>query len=90
MSQPVYRRAADLIEADVGDELVALDVKAGEYFSFNPIARSVWHRLSTPQSFDDLRGGLLGEYDVSVQQCARDLEQLLDDMVAEGLIEQMP
>jgi hypothetical protein len=35
---PVYRRALTLMEADIGDELVALDATAGNCFGFNQVA----------------------------------------------------
>lgn len=77
------------MDAELGDELVAMDVAAGECFSFNPVATSVWRSLSAPRSFAELRDELVREYDVSTDQCTRELEQLLGDMVDKGLIEQV-
>ena len=51
----MYRRAIDLMEAELGDELVALDPKAGECFGFNGVATSVWRILEEPRSFEQLR-----------------------------------
>ena len=49
-------------------------------------ATSVWRRLAKPASFDQLRGALVGEYDVSEDQCTAELRGLLDDLVERGLI----
>jgi len=86
MSQQSYRRATDLMEANLGDELVALDPKGGECFGFNSVATSVWRELEQPKSFDELREVLLGEYDVDPEQCTRELRELLDDLFAKGLV----
>lgn len=86
MSQQSYRRATDLMEANLGDELVALDPKGGECFGFNSVATSVWRELRQPKSFDQLREVLLGEYDVDPEQCTRELRELLDDLFAKGLV----
>jgi len=86
MSQQSYRRATDLMEANLGDELVALDPKGGECFGFNSVATSVWRELRQPKSFDELREVLLGEYDVDPEQCTRELRELLDDLFAKGLV----
>ena len=86
MSQQSYRRATDLMEANLGDELVALDPKGGECFGFNSVATSVWRELKQPKSFDELREMLLGEYDVDPEQCTRELRELLDDLFAKGLV----
>ena len=48
MSDPVYKRRTELMEAELGDELVGLDPAAGECFGFNSVATSVW-RGRTPQ-----------------------------------------
>lgn len=87
MSTTIYRRTSEFMDAGVGDELVAMDVAAGECFSFNPVATSVWRSLSSPKSFDELRKELLGQYDVTREQCTSELQALLDDMVAKGLVD---
>jgi hypothetical protein len=87
VTNQIYRRAIELLEADIDDELVALEPSKGACFGFNPVAKDVWRRLEQPCSFDDLRLSLLAEYDVGEEQCARELRELLDEMVAKGLIE---
>lgn len=82
-----YRRASELMEAGVGDELVALDPERGTCFGFNTVATSVWRALADPRSFDQLRDRLLEEYSVGADQCSAELQELLDDMEARGLIE---
>jgi len=83
-----YKRAAELMEADIGNELVALEPEAGSCFGFNEVATVVWRRLAEPRSFDELRDGLLADYDVSTEQCSSELQALLDEMKAQGLVEQ--
>ena len=87
MTSLVYKRSLELMEADIGDELVALDASAGNCFGFNQVATSVWRRLAEPKTFDQLRDDLLNEYEVSREQCSNELRDLLDDMTAKGLVE---
>ena len=82
----VYKRAINLMEAELGDELVALDPNAGECFGFNSVATSVWRQLEEPRSFEQLRDALLDEYEVDRGQCARELQELLDDLRTKGLV----
>ena len=81
-----YKRAVHLMEAELGDELVALDPAGGQCFGFNSVATSVWHQLTGPQTFEQLRNALLEEFDVGPEQCGRELQELLDDLCARGLI----
>lgn len=87
MANAVYRRAVDLLEADVGNELVALNAEAGNCFGFNEVATTVWRSLVQPKSFDQIRDQLLDEYDVDVERCTSELGELLDDLVARGLLD---
>ena len=83
-----YVRAVDLLEADIGNELVALEPAAGNCFGFNEVATVVWRSLAEPKSFDELRDALVADYDVSSEQCSTELKALLDEMKAQGLVEQ--
>jgi hypothetical protein len=74
------------MEAELGDELVALDPNAGECFGFNNVAASVWRQLAAPQTLDQLVEALLAEYDVQPEQCATEIGHLLDDLAAKGLV----
>jgi hypothetical protein len=82
----MYRRAAELLEADINDELVALEPTQGFCFGFNSVAKDVWRKLEQPRTFDELRGELLAEYEVTDEQCTLELRMLLDDLIAKGLI----
>jgi hypothetical protein len=82
----LYQRAVDLMEAELGDEIVALDVNGGTCFGFNGVASSVWRALAEPTSFEALRDRLLGEYEVSPDQCTEELRELLADLTGKGLV----
>jgi hypothetical protein len=90
MTDLSYRRATDLMEANLGDELVALDPDAGNCFGFNEVATWVWRRLAEPATFDQLRVGLLAEYQVSEEQCTSELRALLESLVEQGLVAIVP
>lgn len=86
MSEPVYERATQLLEADLGDELMALDAEGGNCFGFNSVATGVWRQLESPKSFAEIEHALLAEYDVDRAQCRAELRELLDDLVEKGLV----
>lgn len=86
MTEEVYERARTLMEAELGDELVALDDDVGECFGFNAVAASVWRLLDQPRSEIAIRRALLDEYDVDPDRCTQELSELLDDLVARGLV----
>jgi len=82
----LFERSRKLMEADLGDELLALDVEGGQCFGFNDVATAVWKLLEQPRSFAELRDVLLADYDVSSAQCSADLAELLDSLGERGLV----
>ena len=81
-----YKRSVDLMEAELGDELVALEPNAGTCFGFNSVATSVWRLLDEPKTFEQLRQALLEEYDVDPAECSKELRRLLGDMTSKGIV----
>lgn len=76
-ANPTYVRNRELLEAEVGDELVALDVSDGLCFGFNEVAASVWRLLAQPISIHRLVDRLADEYEVSRAQCDEEVRNLL-------------
>ena len=82
----IYSRATTLMEANLGDEMVALDPGEGLCFGFNEAAARIWQLLAEPRSFEELVDMLLGEFDVSLSRCRADLSELLDDLIDKKLV----
>ena len=76
------------MEARIEDALVAPDPGGTAFLQFNPVAASVWRMLYQPRSFDELRDGLLADYDVELEECSTELRSLLDALIDKGLVEE--
>lgn len=81
----MFARVVALMEAEIGDEIVALHVDRGMCFGFNPVAASVWRLLAQPRSFEEIRSALLGEYDVDEELCAQEVREFLKQTIDDGL-----
>lgn len=81
----MYHRKA-VLEAEIGEELVALDPDAGHCFGFNGVATSVWRQLEQPKTFDQLRDFLIEEYEVDEDECTNELARLLRNLTEHGLV----
>ena len=86
VSIPIYRRKMELLEAELGDELVGLNPDAGLCFGFNDVAAAAWRRLKEPATLEQLCEALRSEYEVSAEQCAAEVAELLQDLLAKGLV----
>jgi hypothetical protein len=81
-----YARAKELLEAELGEELVALDVDSGHCFGFNSVAADIWRLLAQPQEFEALRQILMGQYDVDASECEAELRACLSNFESQGLV----
>ena len=87
MNEPRYRRNRVLLEAQLEGELLTLDPKQGQCFSFNTTATSVWQLLEHPKDFTQIRDALMSEYDVGADDCDADLTELLAELERLGLVD---
>lgn len=81
-----YVRAKELLEAELGEELVALDVEGGHCFGFNSVAADIWRMLDRPLEFETIHLALTDLYDVDPDECSAELRSCLADLEARGLV----
>lgn len=78
--------SGDVVAREVGNETMLLDLASGTYFGLDPVGGRFWQLLEEGKSALEARDVLLGEYDVGADQLERDLESLLADLAANGLV----
>jgi hypothetical protein len=81
-------RCEDLLEADVNGEIVALHVEKGQCYGMNAVAARIWTLLAEPTSPAEICARLTEEFDVDAATCGAEVQALLADFRAEGLIRQ--
>ena len=84
-----FRRTPATMSTEVGDDVVALQAERGFAYGMEDVTASVWKLLEQPRDLDSLVGALMAEYDVDEGQCRTEVGALLDQMAAEGLVEQV-
>ena len=86
MSPSLYSRTQDVIEADVGGEIVVLHTQNWQYFEFDRTGTAIWNLLREPMALGTLVDDLMSQYDVDRTRCTEETQAFLDDMVEQGLI----
>jgi hypothetical protein len=79
--------AKEQVSCDVGGEAAILNMRNGVYYGLDSVGARVWDLIQQPQCVADLHATVLREYDVEPARCERDLLDLLQTLLAEGLIE---
>lgn len=76
------------VACELGDEVVILSLRTGEYYGLNAVAARIWSLVQQPRSVTELRDVLLGEYsEVSPEQCAREVLEVVTQMLEQQLVE---
>jgi hypothetical protein len=79
--------APDVLVQELEGEAVFLNLKSGRYFGLDGVGTRFWQTLTTTASVQAAHEALLAEYDVDEETLKRDLQELLDQLVAHGLVE---
>ncbi len=83
-----YRRNASVLSAAIGPTEVALLDHAREtYYGLDGPGRRIWELLAEPRTLDEVVAALMSEYDVDKATCRADTRELVEQMLAKGLVE---
>jgi hypothetical protein len=80
-------RRADVFEAEVNGEVIALNVDTAECYGLNRVGSRIWRLLAEPRTAAEIREVLLAEYEADPADCERSVQRLLAELLDEGLIE---
>jgi hypothetical protein len=62
-------------------------MKNGVYYGLDALGARIWNLVQEPRAVSEIQNTITDEYDVEPERCARDLFDLLEKLLAEGLIE---
>lgn len=82
----MLKRREGIVTADMNGETVMMDVMSGKYYNLGSVGGRIWDMLQAPMSREQLVAALIREYDVSSEQCSRDIAPFLEKMTTIGLI----
>jgi hypothetical protein len=80
------RIADDVVFRIIGNEVVIQKVGTGDCFNLDKIGTRMWQLISDHRSREDVIAALLDEYDVDEEQLCHDLDALIEQLIAKGLL----
>jgi hypothetical protein len=87
MSLPAsVKISGDVMSRQVADETVLLDLASGHYYGLDPVGTRIWHLLADGKTPQETRDALVSEYEVAPEQLEADIEKLIVDLKAHGLL----
>ena len=81
-----YTVPADVLAAHLEGEAVLLNMETKDYFRLNETAAVVWKGLERGMDRQALLGELMEKFEVEPGVAAEELDRLLDELAARGLV----
>ena len=78
---------ADVMIQELTGESVLLNLKSERYFGLDDMGTCMWRSLTTSSSIQATYEQMLSEFDVDPDQLRHDLNDLVENLVANGLVE---
>jgi Coenzyme PQQ synthesis protein D (PqqD) len=86
VTPPVITRNPDVLHQEVEGELVLLDLGTDTTFALNEVGARFWELLGEHDDLDAVVAALLEEFDVHEATLRADLEALVEELRADGLV----
>lgn len=80
-------RHPDLVFAHMGEEVVMMSQDQGDYLGLNAVASAIWEMTESPQRVADICTQLQERYEVTPEQCQRDVLIFMQQMLDKELIQ---
>lgn len=78
----------EVVYRDLAGEAVILDLATGTYFGLDPVGTRMWALLAEHGAPEPVVAAMLEEYEVDEARLRRDVDALVRQLVARGLLVQ--
>jgi hypothetical protein len=85
--QQILKKTQDTPWNVIDNEVVVLNLDSGHYYILNETGCRIWEMLDGNKTVADIAAGLCQEYDVTEKKAMRDTGKILEDLLAEKLVE---
>jgi hypothetical protein len=76
----------NIVFNEMDGETIMMSIENGEYYGINSIGSRIWKLLETPKAASEICDALLPDFDVTREQCAKDVLLFLNRMAEKGVI----
>ncbi|MFN5044048.1 MAG: PqqD family protein [Bacteroidota bacterium] len=74
------RNDENFLISQLGQELVLMDTKTGDYLGINAVGTHIWNLLAGSKSVQELVTDLISRFEVTESQCQTEVENFLSDL----------
>lgn len=88
MSGILTKRLDQFVETEIDDEVVAMSLASGDFFSLKDTALAIWRAIDGQTDRAALIGALAAEYGVAGSEIAAEVDDFIESAKAAGLLDE--
>jgi hypothetical protein len=87
----VYRKNHDVVMRKIAGDLFLIPIKGKladmqRIFTLNPVGEFIWRDLTAQKNINDIRDGLVSNFDVTKETAMADIEEFVSELLQASLI----
>ncbi len=83
----IVRQHSDIVSSPCDGETVMMSIEKGNYYGMEPVASRIWELIGKPAKVGDIIDMLTDEYEVSHEDCEKDVLYFLNELASDNMIE---
>lgn len=86
-----YKKADSVVSRSIAGEVILVPIRGNladmqRIFALNNVANFIWQRLDGEKTLSDILYDVLNSFDVEQNQAAKDIQDLISELLKENLI----
>lgn len=81
------KRNKEVFASEIDEEVVMMNVDTGRYYGMDTVGSRIWELVAEEIQVKDVIETLMEEYDVSEEQCKKDVLEFLNELYENKLIQ---
>lgn len=79
-------RNREIVFSRIEDETVMMSIETGHYYGVSQVGQHIWEMLESPCRMSDICRALVEKFDVTPDQCEREVFAFVEEMHDNGLV----
>ncbi len=84
--QAVVTRNDEIVAGKIDDELVAMSIESGKYYTMNVTASRIWELLDAPRTVAELCAVLTAEFKIAPDACEKEVMDFLEQLAVRKIV----
>jgi hypothetical protein len=89
-----YRSSTEVVKREIGNDTILVPIRKtaeelDSIYTVNDIAVRIWDLMDGKKTVAEINKTILNEYDVTLEELDRDVEEFISKLLSERLIEEL-